>query len=289
VEERIQFDVALSYAKEDAGIAGDLYRLIAKSGLSVYCYGYQPGIAAGFLRLRLMEIYQASRLNVVLWSKDYSDKGGEEFSLMELDCLVHRHIGKRESKSLLIFVTDGHPLAPSIDIVSAYDIRSTGVLKSARFVIEQIGKISAGVSSFGRTEHPAGTEPYRGPQHPCTFTIAPNYHHDPRGRWSDLADVLVRIEPNPLKTRDVYLIPSGACSPLLRQSDFLRTEKDLLEKKRRATEEFVNQNLGAALPGFWFGMRKTEIEIATVYSSAYDTTLNASLEEPARPVSVKEA
>jgi len=109
----LHFDVAFSYAKEDSWIAKDLFNLVAQSGVSVYCYDYQPTRVAGFLRSRLLDIYRDSRLNVVLWSRAYAAafKDRESFPAMELRCLVNRHIEKGSAENLLVLSFDDESLA----------------------------------------------------------------------------------------------------------------------------------------------------------------------------------
>jgi len=86
----LKFDVAFSYAREDAWIAKDLCNLIEQSGLSVYSYENMPDKAGGPLRARLLEIYRDSGLNVLLWSRFYNSSSLESALSMERRCIVHR-------------------------------------------------------------------------------------------------------------------------------------------------------------------------------------------------------
>jgi hypothetical protein len=273
----LDFDVAFSYSSNDAWIARDLSKLIAQSGLTIYCYDNEPDRVAGFLRSKLLDIYRDSRLNVVLWSRSYASAMPESFPAMECRCVINRHVEKGDAQALLLISLDDETLTRAMDTILAHDIRRQGVLRTARLIIERIGKISAGRSSGGLVQHPVTTEAERGQLYPCTFVIHPSYQTDPRGRWQQLADVLVRF-PNPLRTRDVYLIPSGLCSPLLRHSDILRTEPELLERKRAATVDFVQRQAQSVLAGFWFALKRRESEVVTVYAPTYDAALNASLQ-----------
>jgi hypothetical protein len=278
MEHDLQFDVAFSYAAEDAWIAKDLYNLIAQSGLSVYCYDFQADRAFGFLRSRLLDIYRDARLNVVVWSQNYATAVPDSFPSMERRCIINRHIEKGAAESLFVLRADNEPLSRELDMVLVHDLRRLGLLSTARLLIERIGKISAQSSPSGLSQHPPGTEATRGQLRPCRFSIDPQYQADQRGRWRELADVLVNF-PNPLRTRHVYLIPSGSCSPLLRHPVILRSDPELLQCKREATEEFVHNNLPKSIEGFWFPMRKGEAEVATVYAPLYDKALNASLQK----------
>ena len=133
-------------------------------------------------------------------------------------------------------------------------------------------------TEFGLIQHPINTDVDRGQLYVCSFTVNSRYRSDPLGRWRKLGDVLVNF-PNPLHTRYVYLIPSGGTTPLLRHSMILKEDPALLEHKRLATERFVEKLNGCELKGYWFAMRKGEIQFATVYSSQYDRYLNSSLHE----------
>src|ERR1019366_9156963 len=274
----LQFDVAFSYAGQDAWIAKDLCNLIEQSGLSVYCYDRQPDRTGGFLHTHLLDIYRDSRLNVVLWSRSYNSASPDGPLAMERRCIIHRHIEKGAAESLLVLRIDDEPLARDIEVILAHDVRREGIFRTERLVIGRIGRLSGA----GKMEHPPTTESMRGPLRPCEFTVDPRYQNDPRGRWRELADVLVKIPNplhNPLHTPAVYLIPSGSCSPLLRHSVMLRSEPDLLERKRRATEDFVRRYACGKIQGYWFAMSIGQAEVATVYAAAYDAALNASLLE----------
>jgi hypothetical protein len=274
----LHFDVAFSYAKPDGWIARDLYNLIVSSGLSVYCYERTPDAVAGFLRSQLLDIYRSSRMNVVLWSRAYAEAGQESLPAMERRLIVNRHVEKGSAESLFVLRVDDEPLRPDIETVLTHDIRDQGLLRSARLVSERIRALSTQATDIGRVEHPIGTEAARGPLRPCQFQIAPDYQSDVRGRWRRLGDVLVTFS-SPVPTEHVYLIPSGACSPLLRHSDILRTDPGLLDRKRKATAEFCHSCGAAPVDGFWFTMRKGEIEFAAIYAPRYDAALNESLKD----------
>lgn len=135
-------------------------------------------------------------------------------------------------------------------------------------------------TEFGILRHPIGTEKERGQLFPCSFLISPTYQSDPLDRWQELADIeVVFPQGNPLGTRHVYLIPSGLATPLFRHSIRLRSEPSLLAHKRQTSKKFADEKRGRELKGFWFGMRKGEVEIAAVYCPAYDAFLNSSLKE----------
>jgi hypothetical protein len=281
----LQFDVAFSNTgKEDGWVARDLYNLIARRGLSVYCSCHKSSPrAAGILPARLRDIYRDSRLNLLLWSRAYESaaRDASSFPAMELSCIVERHISKGDARSLFLLVLDDTPPTHGLERLLRFDIRENGLLGTAPLVLEHIGELS----SAWPTDHPPGTGAERGQQHDCEFAVCRNYQDDPLGRWDTLADVLVRVQPrNPLGTPAVYLIPSGACSARLRHSVMLRSDPALLERKRAATEDFVRRNAGSSIRGVWFAMRVGGVdgaEVATVYAPSYDAALNRSLLEDA--------
>jgi hypothetical protein len=54
----------------------------------------------------------------------------------------------------------------------------------------------------------------------------------------------------------------------------LKADSSLLERKRSATRTFAVRSLGQQLDGYWFPLRKGDIEIPTIYSPTYDAFLN---------------
>lgn len=281
MSQNLTFDVALSYSNRDVGIARDLYGLIASSGLSVYSYEAQPDRAAGFLRSHLLDIYRGSLLNVVLWSREYAWSESPDVTEMERRCIANRHVEIGPAESLFLLRVDGEPMSRELDTVLAHDLRAIGLFAASRLILERIRTQTAAKLPRGWLLHPIGTESSRGRILPCTFTIRADYQRDPLNRWHKLADVLVSFPGAPNKTF-VYLIPSDACSPLLRHSALLKTQPELLERKRAATEAFVSAMAGAPIDGGWFTVRVNEREVVTVYSPQYDQALNASLEQPLR-------
>lgn len=278
--EETRFDVALSYSETDVWVARDVHDLISERGYSTYCADRQPDAARGILREKLHDIYSSSRVNVMIWSCSYAAKPRDSVVVMEEQCLWLRHIKNGDSESLFILAVDETPLSQYFAGILAHKIQRTGVVGAAKAILSRIPKLSSYNTQFGIVCHPQGTDRDRGQLHPCYFAIKPNYHLDTLGRWKTLADIEVEVlEANFPASLHIYLIPSGGTTPLLRHSVILRTNPGLLDHKRIASAKFVEERMGGQLKGFWFHMRKGEIEIPTVYSAEYDAFLNSSMRE----------
>ncbi len=123
--------------------------------------------------------------------------------------------------------------------------------------------------------HPASKDKDRGELSPCTFTLNSKYKLDPYSRWKNLADVLVNFR-NPLGTRYVFMVPSGAAPEEYHYTDWWLKSPQLLAEKRGITEQFVKDNLGVELTGAWYPMRRNNIDYTTVYCSRYDKALSTT-------------
>jgi hypothetical protein len=276
MDQDLRFDVALSYSSEDAWVGKDLHSLVTQFGFSVYSYDSQPDRVHGFLRTKLLDIYRDSSINVLVWSRSYGSNPKESFVAMERRCLTGRHIEKGEAESLFILSMDDNPLPRDLEDVLVHNLQKEGLVSISRIIVARLKQLHSHDTEFGLIRHPDNTEIDRGRLYACSFRINPSFQSDRLGRWRKYGDVLVDF-PNPLQTRYVYLIPSGGATPLLRHTQILKEDPNLLEDKRKATMRFVNDWEGRELKGFWFCMRKGEIQIATVYSPAYDKFLNSSL------------
>lgn len=277
VTEELRFDVAISHASEDAWVACDLHNLIKRNGFSVYCDVEQADAAGGFLRENLQAIFRTSTLNVLIWSRAYAQKPVNSICGMERRSLVERHVNRGDAGSLVIVNVDDAPLG-DLDVILVHHLKTEGLTRIEEFITTRLKRLWSRPTESGLLKHPPGTEKDRGLFQPSVFTIDPKYQSDPLGRWKTLADVLVQCEI-PGNRLLVYLIPSGLATPFLRHSALLRSDPTLLERKRRATEKFAEDRLGCKLEGFWFRMKKGEIELPTVYCPSYDAFLNASLQE----------
>lgn len=274
------FQIALSYASEDAWIAKDIHELLSSYAMSVYCYDRMPDETRGLLRDNLREIYNNSWLNILIWSRHYSSKSStqpDSFVAMERRFIAHRHINKGQAETLVIIQRDGTTLGSDLDYVLAHDIRATGVLAIERLAVERLAAISKRPTSNGIVCHPPSTAPIRSTPRDCNFTIISNYRNDPYQRWEKLADVWVNF-PNEHGTACVYLMPSGFCTALLRHTGRFRTEPRYLDIKRAATEAFVASVGQRSLIGHWFLEKKPERDIVALYCGEYDRFLNENFE-----------
>ena len=278
--QNICFDVALSYSDTDVWVAKDLHDLIFQYGFSVYCADRQPDYARGALRKKLFGIYGNSRVNVIIWSQSYARKPEDSIVAMEKDCIWERHVGHRDRDSLFILALDDTPLDGNLKGVLSHKLHEIGLVGARDIIILRLKELSPYITESGILCHPLTTEKDRGQLHPCSFFIKPDYKNDRLGRWRKLADIEVEVVGENFPPNfQVYLIPSGSATPLLRHSHILKTDPSLLERKRSASIKFAEEWMERELKGTWFIMKMGELDVPTVYSLEYDKFLNYSIHE----------
>ena len=128
MDELTRFDLALSYSSSEAWIAKDITDLIARYGYKVYCFDHQPDHTKGFLRQNLRQIYQNSRLNVIIWSAGYGRKSNDALVSMERRCITNRHVEKGDAKSLFILTIDNTPIDQELEEVLVHRLKKIGVV-----------------------------------------------------------------------------------------------------------------------------------------------------------------
>lgn len=270
------FDIAISYASAEAWIAKDLYDLLVPYGYRVYCYDRMPDESRGFLRENLRDIYLRSGLNLLLWSQAYATAPDDSFPTMERRFLVHRHVNKGESITLIPISVDDYRIASDLELMLVHRLRDNGVLGIEQLTVERLRELRKRPTNHGVVFHPLPTDKYRGELYACEFSVDTRFQNDPLNRWQDLGDVWVRY-PNEHGTKYVYLIPSGLCTAFLRHTVRLRTRPDYLEAKRLASIAFAERVRDRNLAGFWFLSRSPkapERNIVTIYCPEYDRFLN---------------
>ncbi len=285
----LRFDIAISYASQEAWLAKDLYDLLTPYGLLVYCYDRMPDEARGFLRERLRDIYATSGLNILIWSESYSNAAPDSFSAMERRFLVHRHVNKGESESLLPIRVDETAHDRDLDITLVHNIRELGVVGLEHLVVERMRSLRRRPTEHGIVFHPPPTDRYRGELRPCRFDLDPHFQRDPLKRWEKLGDMLTKF-PNNKGTRYVYLIPSGLCTVFLRHTARFRTQPNYVEAKRLASIAFAAGAGNRELSGFWFvssSPNASEREVVTLYCPEYDRYLNENFEKCLDSISSK--
>jgi hypothetical protein len=268
-------DVAFSFAAEDSWLATDISTVLRYYNLDVYSFQNTPDAAGGFLRTRLREIYSASRLNILIWSDAYMKKteATESIVAMEYRGLIHRHIEKGDGQSLFVARVDRTSIPCAFEPILVHQLQDHGITGLEKLVINRIRDLSVAKNHDGMVRHPKNTETVRSGLTPCKFKIHANYFRDSNARWEKLADILTDYKrPNCMP--QVYLIPSGACAELLRHSSRLGTIPELLELKREAGKMFARNYLNQEINGFWFTIRKDEIDVIAVYAPVYDRFLN---------------
>lgn len=275
----LRFNVAISSAKEDGWIAKDLSSLLKWLGFSVYCHLHEPEVARGFLEEKLGDIYSDSCLNIIIWSRAYSQRPRDSIVSYARRCLATRHVYKGDAESLLILRADETPVESDLNSVLAHTLQERGLVGIQAFVIERLKSLWSFDTSSGLLTHPPGTEQERGPLQSCSFTIHPEYQSAPLNRWENLADVRIRSNDIPLKRGVIpFMILSGLAIPFLRNSSLLKVDPKLLHLKRRATINFLQHRLGRSLDGVWFLRKKETVEYPLVYCSIYDEFLNKSFQ-----------
>jgi hypothetical protein len=274
-----KYQIALSYSSEDSWIAKDLYDLMLYYGYNIYCYDRMPDDTKGNLRANLVDIYNNSRINVLLWSKNYASKTMPSFPAMERTFLVNRHINKGENLSLIIVNIDNHKLDDDIEIVLSHNISNIGIIGIERMLIARMMDLNRVQTHLGEVSHPEGQSPYRTSIRPCKFTINSKFETDPMKRWETKSDILVNY-PNDLKTQYVYLIPSGAAPPYLRHTRQYLVDPRILNARQICSKEFALKNLDNELNGFWFTFKpkkNLEVEYVCLYCQAYDKYLTENI------------
>lgn len=276
-----QFDIAISYASQDAWLAHDLHDLLIPYGLSVYCYTRMPDESKGFLRERLVDIYSTSCVNILIWSQSYSTAASDSFPAMERRFIVHRHVNKGESHSFLPIRIDQTPLDRPLEITLAHQLQDFGVLGLERIVVERLRELRMRPTDDGIVFHPPPTDKYRGELRPCHFQLNPQFRSDPLKRWQQLGDIWTKF-PNDKGTKHVYLIPSGLCTVYLRHTVRFRTQPDYLEAKRIASAKWAKIVGDRNSSGFWFlstSSKAPEREVVILYCAEYDRYLNEHFEQ----------
>jgi hypothetical protein len=281
------FDIAISYASQQAWLAKDLHDLLTPYGLSVYCYERMPDEAKGFLRERLRDIYATSKLNILIWSESYSKAASDSFPAMERRFLVHRHVNKGEAESLLSISVDSTAYEGDLDITLVHSVQNLGVVGLEHLVVERMRSLRKFPTAHGIVFHPPPTDKYRSEPRPCGFKLDSRFQNDPLKRWEKLT-----IFPNDRGTKYVYLIPSGLCTVFLRHTVRFRTQTDYLEAKRLASIAFSEAVAHRELSGFWFlssSANAPEREVVTLYCPEYDRYLNDNFEKCLNTVRSKNA
>ncbi len=128
-----------------------------------------------------------------------------------------------------------------------------------------------------RMWHPDVDAWNRGDLSPCFFSIAADFEIGGGRRWSDWADLLVRLDDAPNSDR-VYLLPSRKAPASARDPQILLSDEAARENKRTATRAFVEEKAGQRLQGVWFFKTMSQGERRVhVYSADYDDFLQRHL------------
>lgn len=121
--------------------------------------------------------------------------------------------------------------------------------------------------------HPGNRAASRSKLEPCKFYVSPFFAR--AKLWDLYADVQVELLHDAPR-ENVFLIPSGATPPPLRETAHLRAPEGAVDlaRKRELTERFIDSYRNRELTGYKFTTITRTGEIRTkVYSAAYDTFL----------------
>lgn len=267
------FDVAISFTARDRWLAVDMHKLFTQSGIRSYCSAEQADEASGLLRRNLYDIYDTSLLNFMIYSEEYESKRNDSIVRMERQVIFDRHVGRGDSESLFVLLTDTEP-PNDFKMCLAHRLHDIGITGSLSFVFSRLKHLKKVPDpQGGNYSHPAKSEQSRGPMRPCEFTIDPNFRQE--RRWQKLGDILVQTippAPNGLKT---FLIPSAHCISFLGHSTAIKHDRKLLIAKQEGGNAFYNLNRNGTLRGVVFSLKNGAIEYPTTYCLSYDKQLNS--------------
>ncbi len=121
--------------------------------------------------------------------------------------------------------------------------------------------------------HPGKWSLTRSALEECRFFVSPFYQKTKL--WTLYGDIQVELRHDSSGEK-VFLIPSGAVSPHLRETAYLRSQdgESIVNKKRDAAEKFVKEWRNQEMLGYKFSMITRTGETRTkVYCAAYDACL----------------
>lgn len=270
------FDIAFSFASEDAWIAKDIKLILEHLGVNSYFSETLPDKANGKLHAELRKIYELSLLNVMILSEAYASK--PKYSVVELEkkVLFGRHITNRDEKSLFILNIDNSSIPQKFNSVTFHPIAKCGINGAATMLKDRL--IQKWHSSFRTTAeaiacHPVGAEAIRGALYPCEFVISTKFETDPLRRWQNVGDILVNHCGGPSLRNEylsVYLIPSGRVPPYLAHSTLLKTSPEALRVKKALVKEFMQNHGEKRFRGDLFYIKKDGVEYPHVYCAELD-------------------
>jgi hypothetical protein len=220
--------------------------------------------------LALRAAHRGSRITLVLASTK-TDKAFYEGAEIAAAIQMARQEGS--SHRVIPIYLDGRENVPyGLEVFHSLSLSGTNDLP--RIAQELLAVLRDLSPELKLVWHPASNDDDRGDLSPCTFSLNPKYKSDPYDRWKKLADVLVKFR-NPLHTRYVFLVPSGAAPEEYHYTDWWLKHPELLDEKRAATQSFVKEHLGLELSGAWFPMKRNSRNYTTVYCSTYDKVLES--------------
>lgn len=281
-----KFQIAISYSEDSSVLANDLYELFTEQGIICYNYKKFADRTKGILEDKISEIYKQSDINLILWTNDYKNKTDDTIVSTEKQVIYERHIKSNDEETLFILINDVNSkekieISNKFNRITYHSLNNLGIVKARNYLIERLYECFTyhEVDKSFKISHPHSETLNRGAMQICNFTIDNNCYEDKK--WDILGDIKVnlvnsKIEIGELKT---YLIPSGNVTTLISHSTILKTQKMSLEIKRRLSREFIKENQGKQLTGYFFKIINRDMEFPYLYCIQYDNWLNKRLSE----------
>ena len=267
------FDIAISFASNDRWLAMDMHKLFTQAGIRSYCSAEQADEASGLLRRKLYDIYDTSLMNFLIHSAAYEQKVDDSIVKMERELLFDRHVGRGDSSSLFVLLTDAK-LPNDFKMCLAHRLTDVGVTGSLSFVFKRLKNLKEVPDlQGGNYSHPVKSEKSRGSMSPCEFKIDPNFRQ--HRRWKEIGDILIQTTPPAPKGMTTFLIPSAQCVSFLGHSTAVKRDPRLLAARQDAGNSFYTRHRGVNLSGVTFPLRNGTIDYPTAYCLKYDLHLNS--------------
>lgn len=276
------FQVAISFSDEKTWLAEDLYNLLTEQGVKTFYYKADPDFTSGKLETKIIDIYENSSINVIIWSDEYSKKSYDSIVNTELKTMERRHINNQEFESLLIINSDNSMIHNKFSEITYHNIETFGIFKTRNSIIKRLTNLYVTSESNNpyKIYHPYAEQFKRGRLSLCKFKLNQDFKNDEQKNWNKYGDLLITLIENSRKIERgifTYLIPSGRVTNLLSHTNILRTQEHNLKIKKDLSERFYSENKNKELIGFIFFRYKEDVEYPYVYCLDYDNYLNEGL------------
>ncbi len=193
------FDVAISFCSEDSWFVNDLYKLLTNDGLLVYNFNFYSNYVQNKFRAELKEIYKKSKVNIIVFSKDYLAKSKNETTPIfhEFQSLWERHLTNNSLEDLFVITCDNSNINQKIknSDIRFFSLKDEGLLNIHDFFRVKLSKLWT-LDDGDTTQyynHPKGEDIKRKGMSLCTFRIIDNFQNDILKRHQKFGDIEVEI------------------------------------------------------------------------------------------------